>query len=207
MSALTLLACSGRRASHTLTGQDQDDSLSVPADSLQAYSQPDCKADSSMAWVTEGVERTDSVPADSIIPVRRWKFSLADGSFPCFVRNDSVFIKAMEVDWQGHFYVVGGNPARLVCYRGTTPVYSRELDSYQSNNALIRLDGDSLWIVEESLKTIIRLHKSGQGDIERFPIPFEDDGIMFVTGYTPGSGEVEIMAFDLREMMPEGNMQ
>ena len=25
---------------------------------------------------------------------------------------------------------------------------------------------------------------------------------LFVTGYTPGSGEVEIMAFDLRDMMP-----
>ena len=160
MSALMLFACSGRRANQTAAWQKQEDSLHVSTESLQADSQPDCKADSSMAWVTEGAERTDSVPADSIIPVRRWKFSLADGSFPCFIRNDSVFIKAIEVDWQGHFYVVGGNPARLVCYRGTTPVYSRELDSYQSNNALIRLDGDSLWIVEESLKTIIRLHKN-----------------------------------------------
>ena len=25
---------------------------------------------------------------------------------------------------------------------------------------------------------------------------------LFVTGYTPGSGEVEIMAFDLHDMMP-----
>ena len=201
MSALMLFACSGRRANQTAAWQKQEDSLHVSTESLQAGSQPDCKADSSMAWVTEGVERTDSVPADSIIPVRRWKFSLADGSFPCFIRNDSVFIKAIEVDWQGHFYVVGGNPARLVCYRGTTPVYSRELDSYQSNNALIRLDGDSLWIVEESLKTIIRLHKNGQGDIERFSIPFEDDDIIDVGRL--GDGMYELTAYKYIEITDE----
>ena len=201
LSALMLFACSGRRANQTAAWQKQEDSLHVSTESLQAGSQPDCKADSSMAWVTEGVERTDSVPADSIIPVRRWKFSLADGSFPCFARNDSVFIKAIEVDWQGHFYVVGGNPARLVCYRGTTPVYSRELDSYQSNNALIRLHGDSLWIVEESLKTIIRLHKNGQGDIERFPIPFEDDDIIDVGRL--GDGMYELTAYKYIEITDE----
>lgn len=195
------LACSGGKDPVTQSNEAWTDTTAVIKAEAAEVEMTDEPTDTTMAWVTEGVERTDSVPADSIIPVRRWKFSLTDGSFPCFVRNDSVFIKAIEVDWQGHFYVVGGNPARLVCYRGTTPVYSRELDSYQSNNALIRLDGDSLWIVEESLKTIIRLHKNGQGDIERFSIPFEDDDIIDVGRL--GDGMYELTAYKYIEITDE----
>lgn len=217
LSVLTLLACSARQRGQTAAVQEQGDSLptqEVACTESTGAEEAEVPADSSMAWVTDGVERPDSVPADSIIPVRRWKFSLADGTFPCTVRNDSVIVKAIEVDWQGHFYIVGGDPARLVCYKGTTPVYSRELDAYKSNNALIRLDGDSLWIVEESLKTIIRLHKDGHGAIERYPIPFEDDDIIDVGRLNDGMYELtaykhieitdEYME-EFRKLPPEGD--
>ena len=47
LSALMLFACSGRRANQTAAWQKQEDSLHVSTESLQAGSQPDCKADSS----------------------------------------------------------------------------------------------------------------------------------------------------------------
>ena len=94
LSALTLLACSGRRDART----DGVDSVAVQAEERH----PDTAA----TVVTE--EPADTVPAwmtafpataqdDSIRPVMRWRFSLADGAAPLILRSDIVTSHCIEM--------------------------------------------------------------------------------------------------------------
>lgn len=136
--------------------------------------------DYSYAWVRSGMTAVaDTTHGDSLCPVRRWIFSLKNGSFPFIRQGEFINVKGLEIGWDGRFYIVGGNPLRLVCYKDTTVVYSRELDSYRSAYGLIRLVGDSLWIVEENRHSIIRLSRDGTGDIKRYDIPIDEDASLF----------------------------
>ena len=183
---LLFLACTCRRESK----KDYMDSVVVQTEEV--------RPDPAAAVMTE--EPADTVPAwmaafpataqdDSIRPVMRWRFNLADGTFPHIRYGRRIIIKGLETDGRGTFYVMGGSPSRLVCYRDTLLLYSRRLEDFHSNLSLIRLVGDSLWIVEENLHRIVRVSCHGTGDIERYDIPLDSSscivyGKMTQTGYT-----------------------
>lgn len=121
---------------------------------------------------------TDSLTSlsDTLYPKRVWNFNLADSVFP--TEKNGVFIdghiKGFDTDWNGNFYILGDDPVRLVCYHGNEVVFNRRVGDVYIQQGLFKLIGDSIWFVDEYSKSILRIHKSGEGKIDRFALPIGD---------------------------------
>lgn len=118
---------------------------------------------------------------DSLSASKIWTYQYTDSVFPCGPYRGCV-IKGFWADGKGRFYIVGGIPLRLACYKGNEQEYSRVISNAICNSCMLRMRGDSLWFVEDSEHTILQIHKSGQGEIVRHAIPLaKEDSIMFGT--------------------------
>lgn len=126
------------------------------------------ESDSNVRYILE-----DSLSANKV-----WIYQYTDGIFPCDSDGGCV-IRGFWTDGKGRFYIVGGIPLRLACYKGNKQEYSRVISNAICNSCMLRMRGDSLWFVEDSEQTILRIHKSGRGEIVRHSIPLtKEDSIM-----------------------------
>lgn len=142
-----------------------------------------CFRQDSLSTKEDNLDETlpDSVllSPDSLSANKIWTYHYADGAFPCDPDGGCV-IKGFWADGKGRFYIVGGEPLRLACYRGNKQEYSRVISHAICNSCLLRMRGDSLWFVEDNEHSFLRIHKSGIGEIVRHPIPMaKTDSIMF----------------------------
>lgn len=126
--------------------------------------------------------------SDSIYASKVYEFNYTDGVFPC---QDDCYIKGLDTDGNGKFYIAGGNPIRVVCYKGTKYLWSREISRDTGCcHGYFHLVGDSLYFIEETYRKVLRLHKDGAGDIETFTLSsipandsIEGNGMMSDDGY------------------------
>lgn len=115
--------------------------------------------------------------SDSLYPTRRWIFpNYADGIFPCDSSQwPECIIKGFDTDGMERFYILGGYPAYLACYKGVQLEWERNLaiSMKHSTSALFKLTGDSIYFVNDDTNTIYRIHKSGRGKLEHSPLCLE----------------------------------
>jgi hypothetical protein len=95
-----------------------------------------------------------------------YEFNYADSIFPC---QPPCIIKGLDTDGEGSFYIAGGSPIRLNCYKETELKWSRVISTDSCcTEGYLHLVGDSLYFIEESKHQILRIHKDGIGEIDRF---------------------------------------
>lgn len=68
--------------------------------------------------------------SDSVYATKMYEFNYADSIFPC---QPPCIIKGLDTDGEGSFYIAGGNPIRLNCYKETemVPCYQHRLMLYR----------------------------------------------------------------------------
>ena len=104
--------------------------------------------------------------SDSVYATKMYEFNYADSIFPC---QPPCIIKGLDTDGEGSFYIAGGNPIRLNCYKGAEFKWSRVISTDSCcTEGYLHLVGDSLYFIEESKHQILRIHKDGIGEIDRF---------------------------------------
>lgn len=110
--------------------------------------------------------------ADSVCATKVHVFDPNDGLFPCEINDSAFILKGLDTDGKGTFYIAGGNPIRLACYRDGKHIWSREISrDTDCNQAIFRLVGDSIYFVEESQRRMLRIHKNGTGHIDSWNLP------------------------------------
>lgn len=106
--------------------------------------------------------------SDSVYATKMYEFNYADSIFPC---QPPCIIKGLDTDGEGSFYIAGGNPIRLNCYKGAEFKWSRVISTDSCcTEGYLHLVGDSLYFIEESKHQILRIHKDGIGEIDRFSL-------------------------------------
>lgn len=104
--------------------------------------------------------------SDSVYATKVYELNYADSIFPC---QPPCIIKGLDTDGEGTFYIAGGNPIRMNCYKGTELKWSRVISTDSCcTEGYLHLVGDSLYFIEESRHQILRIHKEGTGEIDRF---------------------------------------
>ena len=104
--------------------------------------------------------------SDSVYATKVYEFNYTDSIFPC---QPPCIIKGLDTDGEGSFYIAGGNPIRLNCYKGAEFKWSRVISTDSCcTEGYLHLVGDSLYFIEESKHQILRIHKDGIGEIDRF---------------------------------------
>lgn len=104
--------------------------------------------------------------SDSVYATKMYEFNYADSIFPC---QPPCIIKGLDTDGEGSFYIAGGSPIRLNCYKETELKWSRVISTDSCcTEGYLHLVGDSLYFIEESKHQILRIHKDGIGEIDRF---------------------------------------
>ena len=104
--------------------------------------------------------------SDSVYATKMYEFNYADSIFPC---QPPCIIKGLDTDGEGSFYIAGGNPIRLNCYKETELKWSRVISTDSCcTEGYLHLVGDSIYFIEESIQQILRIHKDGTGEIDRF---------------------------------------
>ena len=142
--------------------------------------------------------RTIRMENDSLRPIQKWTFNYDDEQFPCDHGEYDGTIKGFDTDGKGRFYILGGEPVRLACFIGENMEWSRDLglSMRHCQNALFKLVNDSIYFINEvkyiysfneanseyfkdeaqsilymdKANSIFRIHKSGKGNAERFPL-------------------------------------
>lgn len=140
---------------------------------------------------------------DSLRPTRKWTFRYDDENFPCDHGAYDGTIKGFDADGKGRFYILGGEPVRLACFIGENMEWSRDLglSMRHCQNALFKIVNDSIYFINEvkyiysydkenstyfkdeakfisyqdEANSIFRIHKSGKGKLERFPLHIDGE--------------------------------
>ena len=140
---------------------------------------------------------------DSLRPTRKWTFRYDDEKFPCDHGAYDGTIKGFDTDGKGRFYILGGEPVRLACFIGQNMEWSRDLglSMRHCQNALFKMVNDSIYFINEvkyiysydeenstyfkdeakfisyqdEANSIFRIHKSGKGKLERFPLHIDGE--------------------------------
>lgn len=140
---------------------------------------------------------------DSLRPTRKWTFRYDDENFPCDHGAYDGTIKGFDTDGKGRFYILGGEPVRLACFIGENMEWSRDLglSMRHCQNALFKMVNDSIYFINEvkyiysydeenstyfkdetkfisyqdEANSIFRIHKSGKGKLERFPLHIDGE--------------------------------
>ena len=106
--------------------------------------------------------------SDSVYATKMYEFNYADSIFPC---QPPCIIKGLDTDGEGSFYIAGGSPIRLNCYKETELKWSRVISTDSCcTEGYLHLVGDSIYFIEESKHQILRIHKDGIGEIDRFSL-------------------------------------
>lgn len=104
--------------------------------------------------------------SDSVYATEMYEFNYADSIFPC---QPPCIIKGLDTDGEGSFYIAGGSPIHLNCYKETELKWSRVISTDSCcTEGYLHLVGDSIYFIEESIHQILRIHKDGTGEIDRF---------------------------------------
>ena len=153
--------------------------------------------------VPEKEYQTICMENDSLRPIRKWTFNYDDKKFPCDHGAYDGTIKGFDTDDKGHFYILGGEPVRLACFIGEQLEWSRDLSLSMRHcqNALFKMVNDSIYFINEvkyiysynetesayfkdeakfisykdEANSIYRIHKSGKGELERFPLHIDGE--------------------------------
>ncbi len=111
------------------------------------------------------------------VPVnyRIYRFSGRD-SVPSryFPQSNELYLSGFDTDGKGTFYFAGGNPLQIVCFRDTAIVYRRVFDGKLSLKGIFGLRKDSIYVIADQQKELIRLHKSGQGEAVELELPVRE---------------------------------
>lgn len=153
--------------------------------------------------VLEKEYQTIRMENDSLRPTRKWTFNYDDEKFPCDHGAYDGTIKGFDTDGKGRFYILGGEPVRLACFIGQNMEWSRDLglSMRHCQNALFKMVNDSIYFINEvkyiysydeenstyfkdeakfisyqdEANSIFRIHKSGKGKLERFPLHIDGE--------------------------------
>ena len=111
------------------------------------------------------------------VPVnyRIYRFSGRD-SVPSryFPQSNELYLSGFDTDGKGTFYFAGGNPLQIACFRDTAIVYRRVFDGKLSLKGIFGLRKDSIYVIADQQKELIRLHKSGQGEAVELELPVRE---------------------------------
>ena len=109
--------------------------------------------------------------------LRYWDFRYSGSadSVDCLfnAKNKELFISGFDTDGKGTFYLAGGCPLRVSCFKGTELQWRREVSDAATTRGLFRLRGDSLYLVQDVRRELIILSKDGKGDVRHVPLPVD----------------------------------
>ena len=81
-----------------------------------------------------------------------------------------LFMSGFSVTDNDVFYFAGGKPLSIVCFKGTKKVYQREIDTLPTKISMFKVIKDSVYLVNDQNLTLYRMHKNGQGTINKIKL-------------------------------------
>ncbi|MCH5175310.1 MAG: hypothetical protein J1F40_05445 [Prevotellaceae bacterium] len=111
---------------------------------------------------------------------KTWSFDYKDETFP----NDTIcecVIKGLAIESDSVFYIIGGNPAFIAKYNGTTLLNRKriDIDFDKSYNALCQIYDDSVYFISEQNKVIYSLDNKFNSSATAYNLPMEaEDSIV-----------------------------
>lgn len=117
--------------------------------------------------------------------IKYWKFSIkGDSGVPCRFNEYSreLFLAGFDVLGADNFYFAGGKPLELACFKGEEKAFRLRLDDKEPSFAMMKAEGDSIYLFNNSDLTLYRVHRGGNGPVSKTTLSFEHftphDGII-----------------------------
>lgn len=111
---------------------------------------------------------------------KTWSFDYKDGTFPNDTTSECV-IKGLAIESDSVFYIIGGNPAYIAKYNGTTLLGRKRIDINfdESYDALCQIYDDSVYFISEQDKVIYSLDNQLHSSVTAYNLPMEaEDSIV-----------------------------
>ncbi len=108
-------------------------------------------------------------------------------------KKKKLFLSGFDTDGQGTFYFAGGRPLYISCFKDTMLQWRRKVSAYHTTRALLRLRGDSLYLLHNRTHELIILNKDGTGDVHRVQLETDniDEGVLHPDYFIVRDREVE----------------
>ena len=98
-----------------------------------------------------------------------------------------LFMSGFSVTDNDVFYFAGGKPLSIVCFKGTKKVYQRDIDTLPTKISMFKVIKDSVYLVNDQNLTLYRMHKNGQGTINKIKLNIDKfrpcEGAMLESGF------------------------
>ena len=120
--------------------------------------------------------------------IRRWEFEInTQDGVSCTYDSESnkLLLSGFEASDDSLFYFAGGTPLRLVCFDGTMKVFSRTIGDMKSASAFLKLRGDSIYLLNNETVSLLRVHKTGMGPVDRLPLMISESHPSTETAFVP----------------------
>lgn len=120
--------------------------------------------------------------------IREWSFGIntEDGA-PCSYDPDSnrLLLSGFDVSDDGLIYLAGGTPLRLACFDGAKVVFNKNINEINSSSVFLKVRGDSVYLWNNELASLVRVHKSGAGPVDRVPLLMRENQSTTRTLFAP----------------------
>ena len=105
--------------------------------------------------------------------VKHWEYDInGKNGIACrYVQaRNLLFMSGFSVADNDVFYFAGGKPLSVVCFKGTKKMYERVIDALPTKLSLFKVVKDSVYLVNDQNLTLYRMHKSGQGPVNKIKL-------------------------------------
>ena len=120
--------------------------------------------------------------------IRQWTFGInTEEGAPCSYDADSnrLLLSGFDVSDDGYIYLAGGTPLRLACFDGSKVVFNRAISEISASSVFLKVRGDSVYLWSNEHTSLVRVHKSGEGAVDKIPFLMSEQQSATRTAFVP----------------------
>lgn len=120
--------------------------------------------------------------------IRQWSYDInTEEGAPCSydVSSNRLLLSGFDVTDDGFIYLAGGTPLRLACFDGSKVVFKKKVDEINSSSVFLKVRGDSVYLWNNEHASLVRVHKSGEGPVDRVPLLMSENQSATRTAFVP----------------------
>lgn len=120
--------------------------------------------------------------------IRQWSYDInTEEGAPCSydVSSNRLLLSGFDVTDDGFIYLAGGTPLRLACFDGPKVVFNKKIDEINSSSVFLKVRGDSVYLWNNEHASLVRVHKSGEGPVDRVPLLMSENQSATRTAFIP----------------------
>ena len=120
--------------------------------------------------------------------IRQWSYDInTEEGVSCSydVSSNRLLLSGFDVTDDGFVYLAGGTPLRLACFDGPKVVFNKKVDEINLSSVFLKVRGDSVYLWNNEHASLVRVHKSGEGLVDRVPLLMCENQSATRTAFVP----------------------